>query len=435
VSRRQREIDVDVTQLSESFDGIAAFDGRDVRVRATLPGEHVTARVLKRHRGTWYALPLSRAPDAAGRQTPACAAFPRCGGCVAQHLPGEQQLQLKSDWLVAALTNAGVPPARIDAPVAGPLYYYRRKARLAARYLPASGEALVGFREAFGSRVTRTTDCPVLVRPLASLLAPLARLIAGLSVRDAVPQIEVAAGDDRAALVVRHIAPLDASDRHALGAFARGHGVDVLLQSGGYDSVCTIDGDAPEPLLYRLDDFGIALEFEPTDFVQVNATINAALVAATIQALALRPGDHVLDLFCGIGNFTLPMVRRGVHATGLEGSPALVARARHNARCNGLATRAEFATADLYLTDAALPEGLAFNKVLLDPPRPGAGAMISHLTDPGIERVAYVSCHPQSFVADAKALVAAGYDFAALRTFDMFPHTTHVETLGVFIRR
>jgi 23S rRNA (uracil1939-C5)-methyltransferase len=262
-------------------------------------------------------------------------------------------------------------------------------------------------------------------------------MIAALDAREAIPQIEVAAGDSGAALILRHVKPLTDADSRALAAFQRDTRTRVLCQSAGYDTVVDLQGAAAELLCYRLDRFGVTLSFHAADFIQVNAAVNADLVANAISWLAPASTDVVLDLFCGIGNFTLPLARSGAMVCGLEGAAELVERGRLNAQRNGLTRRVEFAVADLYASSpsAALTDRIgAANKVLLDPPRTGAGPILPLLARSKVERVAYVSCHPVSFARDAAVLGKAGFRLSRVRIFDMFPHTTHVETLGLFER-
>ncbi len=276
-----------------------------------------------------------------------------------------------------------------------------------------------------------------MTQPFSNELPALAAVIAELDARETIPQIEVAAGDDAAALIIRHVEPLGAADRCALQRYQRGTNIRVLCQPNGYDSIVDLAG-APTPLLsYRLDQFGVALAFHPADFIQVNASVNADLVATAVAWLGIETGDRVADLFCGIGNFTLPLARRGATVLGLEGADELVIRARENAQRNGLSGRVRFETADLYALplDTTVAVALAgVDKVLLDPPRTGAGAVLAVLASSKVERIAYVSCHPVSFARDAALLCKAGFELTRVRVFDMFPHTTHVETLGVFER-
>jgi len=439
MSKRQgpRVVDLEIETLGADGFGVARFEHHPVHVKGALPGEVVSARVVRRRGGDWYALPEQWLVKLGSHATPACEAFMRCGGCSMQHLTAEGQLELKQRWLIEQLNAVGVVARSVLAPVCGPQYYYRRRARLAVRSVRDTGELLVGFRESFGNRVARLNSCCVLTRPFSDELPALANLIGGLEARETIPQIEVAAGDDAAALIVRHVQPLSATDRRALVRYQQGTDIHVLCQPEGYDSIVDLDG-APAPLLsYRLDGFGVALSFHPADFIQVNGPINADLIATALGWLDIERGDRVVDLFCGIGNFTLPLARRGARVVGLEGADELVQRARDNAARNALSDRVRFAKADLYKQplDPAVEASLdGANKVLLDPPRTGAAGVLAVLAASKVQRVAYVSCHPVSFARDAAFLKKAGFALSNVRVFDMFPHTTHVETLGVFER-
>jgi len=432
--RDARLVDLEIDALSPEGYGIARFERRPVHVKGAVPGDVVIARVVRRRQGTWYALPEEWLVRAGSPLPPPCPAFMHCGGCSVQHLRRAVQLELKQQWLLAQLTDAGVAVQGVQTPVAGPQYHYRRRARLAVRSVRDRGELLVGFRESFGSRVARTPSCTVLVEPFARELSVLAELIGALDARESIPQIEIAAGDGATALVLRHLVPLSASDRAALLAFQRRSTHRLLLQSAGYDSIVDLDG-VPAPLLsYRLDRFGVTLFFHPTDFVQVNAAVNELLVACALSALQPTVNDRIVDLFCGIGNFTLPLASHGARVRGIEGATELVERARDNARRNGLAARAEFAVADLYAMSPGTAALEWANKVLLDPPRAGAGPVLPQLLQSKVDRLVYVSCHPTSFAKDAARLCAGGFELTQMRTFDMFPQTTHVESLALFER-
>ena len=439
MSRRQgpRVVDLEVDALNAEGLGVATFERRPVLIKGALPGDVVSARVVRRRGGSWYALPVERIVTVGAHAKPACEAFMRCGGCSMQHLPCADQLALKERWLVEQLDAVGVKPRSIAPPVRGPQYFYRRRARLAVRSVRDTGELLVGFRESFGNRVARMTSCPVLAPPFADALPSIGATLAGLRAREAIPQLEIAAGERAAAMIVRHVSELGSDDRAALARFERRSCIGVLLQGGDYSSIVDLAGAKPRPLDYRLDRFGVTLEFDAADFVQVNASVNADLVAAAVAWLDASACDRVVDLFCGIGNFTLPLAANGAAVLGVEGADELVRRAASNARLNGLATRVRFETADLYGNESgrdmkAMLDGV--RKVLLDPPRTGAGAVLAPLGASKVERIAYVSCHPISFARDALALRNSGFALVSVRVFDMFPHTTHVETLGLFER-
>ncbi len=432
-----RRVDLEIDTLGPDGFGVAQFERHPVHVKGALPGDVVASRIVRRRHGSWYALPERWLVTAGTRAVPACDAFMRCGGCSMQHLAAADQLALKQQWLVQELAKAGVSAQRVYTAVSGPMYYYRRRARLAVRSVRDTAELLVGFRESFGNRIARLNSCPVLAQPLANAVRPLAQLIAGLDARETVPQIEVAVGDDASALILRHVEPLSAADHATLVAFRHRSATEVLLQSGGYDTIVDLTGAPARALSYRLDAFGVTLWFHPADFIQVNATINAALIDTAVAWLEIERNDRVVDLFCGIGNFTLPVARRGANVLGLEAAAELVERGRTNAARNGLGDRARFERADLYAQPlTAVESALAgVEKLILDPPRPGAGAVLSVLLASKLRRIAYVSCHPLSFARDAAALEKAGFALTRMRVFDMFPHTTHVEALGLFERR
>jgi 23S rRNA (uracil1939-C5)-methyltransferase len=433
-----REIEVHVDALSVDGLGEGSFAEphvaeRRVAVRNALPGETVTVRVLKRRRGRWFgeaAMPVQASPL---RRPAPCAAYPRCAGCVLQHLDHAAQLAHKQRVLLACLAEHGVTPASVRAPVAGPQFHYRYKARLGVRLV--GGQLLVGFREGFSNRIVRMTDCKTLALPFANALPALQRTLAGLAQPHRIPQVELAAGDHSFAVIVRHLDALDAADRARLQQFSADRGFLVYLQGAGYDSVVPLDGQQDQAFLtYDNVDYGLSYEFLPTDFTQVNPYINRALVRAAMLALRPRSGAGAIDLFCGIGNFSLVLARLGLRVRGFEASAAAVERAQHNARRNGVDALAEFAVADLY--DSRCPDLSEAEYLVLDPPRSGAGGNLSRwLAGPQLERVAYVSCNPRTFASDAAVLQQAGFALQQVGVFDMFPHTAHIETLGLFVRK
>lgn len=428
--RGPREIDLTVAALGEDGLGEGCYEERRVKARNALPGEAVHVRVLKRRRGVWFGeadVPDVPAPE---RRQPPCPAFPRCGGCALQHLDYGVQLAHKNHQLMALLQEAGVRPGRVRAPVTGPRLHYRHKARLGVRVV--GDQVLVGFREGFSNRVARMDDCKTLAQPFARMLPALKQALAGMSQPDRIPQVELAAGDRDFAVVVRHLYDLQPADRDRLMTFAVNSGMRVYLQPGGYDTVHRLDG--PErPLSYGNPDFGVNYEFAVTDFTQVNPYINRALVRTAMLALPPRPGASAVDLFCGIGNFSLALARNGVPVWGAENAAGAVERARHNAVRNALAGQAEFAVADLY--DARCPALPEADYLLLDPPRSGAGPNLDRwAAGQRLRRIVYVSCNPATFASDAAVLAGRGFELEEVGIFDMFPHTAHVETLGVFRR-
>ncbi len=429
-NRGPRVIPIEITTLDAHGMGVGQFDGREVRVKGVTPVAQVQARIIKRRRGVWLGVPE-------GDVRSVCSAYPACGGCAMQHLPGHTQLNLKSDALCAQLAAVGVTPPRLETPVEGPMFGYRRRARLGVRHLHASGETLMGFREAFGSRVARTMDCPVLVEPLQRVFAALREALGQMRGRAAIPQIELAAGDGEAAFIVRHLEPLVSADIDILRRVEQLSGATALTQHGGYDTVCTTANE-PAPLLrYTLERFGLCLHFAPIDFIQVNGIVNAKLVSEAACELVNGGSTRILDLFCGIGNFSLVCARAGANVVGVEADEGLVRRAAANAALNGMSARTEFIAANLYADmQAPVVDALAWcEQVLIDPPRSGAGPVLPGVGASRARRIVYVSCHPDSFVVDAATLAAFGFTLTKLRLFDMFPHTAHVEIFGVFDRR
>lgn len=437
-SRRPSEVTVDVTGLTAEGLGQAAVDGRALQIRNALPGEQVTARILKRRKGIRFAecaagLPIENPhPD---RRPSACGYFPRCGGCNLHHLAYPAQLALKQQQLADALTAQQVTPRAWSTAQSITRLGYRRKARLGVRQV--GEQVLVGFRESFSNRVAKLDACMTLTARLSALIQPLKALLPQLSVADKVPQIEVAQGDEDCALIVRHLEPFTARDLTLWQAFERTHDVQVLLQSGGYDSLATLRDGPVIPLGYQLPEWGIYMTFLPHQFTQVNLDMNKALIRHALAYLGDLHGRKVLDLFCGIGNFSLPLARAGARVMGVEAAADAVAMATQNARLNQLQSAIEFRVADLYNPDAdhaALLTG--YDALLLDPPRSGAGEHLpAWLNGFSGSQVVYVSCNPVSFAKDAAVLSEQGFVLDTVGIFDMFPHTAHVETVGHFVRQ
>jgi 23S rRNA (uracil1939-C5)-methyltransferase len=429
--RGARQVELTIEALTDDGLGEGRFESRIVRARNALPGETVAVAVRKRQAGIWYGEAEQPENVAPTRQLPACSAFPRCAGCVLQHLEYQQQLEHKTARLLTELAQAGVEAACVRSPVSANQLHYRYKARLGVRVV--GEEVLIGFREGFNSRIARVGECRTLAHAFVAVLPALKDALQRLRRPDRIPQIEIAGGDREVAIVVRHLTDLDQREQRTLLDFARSTGSRVYLQPGGYDTVRRLDAGGGEYLSYALTDFGLCYRFLPTDFIQVNPFINRALVRSALLGLAPQPQSTVTDLFCGIGNFSLALARQGVRVRGFESSPAAVERARFNTLVNGLCGRAEFAVADLY--DARCPSLPEAEYLLLDPPRSGAGPNLQRwASSPRLERIAYVSCNPRTFAADAAVLVDQGFNLQEVGIFDMFPHTAHVETLGIFAR-
>ncbi len=425
-----------IADLSHEGRGIAHVEGKVTFIDDALPGEQVEFRRVKRSRNFDEARLERVLTPSADRVEPRCIHFGVCGGCVLQHLLSDKQLSFKEQQLFDALERIGrVKPQEILPPLRADTWRYRRRARLAARWVPKKGKTVVGFRERSTAFITDLRTCEVLTERAAALIEPLSRLISSLSVRDRVPQIEVAHADSALALVVRVLSPLTDTDRTALLEFAAQHALELYLQPGGYETVAKLDGDAT-PLTYRLPQFDVSIEFQPTDFIQINAALNERMVEQAIQLLAPSNDEDVLDLYCGLGNFSLPIARNARHVVGVEGEAGLVARARQNARANDIAN-AEFFTANLAADDLHVSTWAQrrYAKVLLDPPRAGARGVLPTLAASGAKRIVYVSCHPGSLARDAGLLVNEhGFHLTAAGVMDMFPHTAHIESIAVFER-
>ncbi len=429
--------DVHIEQTSHDGSGVAHVDGKTLFVHGAIAGERVDVQLRRRKRRHDDGQVVAVREASPNRVQPRCAVYGICGGCALQHMAPAAQLALKERALLDALERIGrVTPAEVLAPLEGPVWHYRRRARLGVKYVAAKGErALVGFRERMKYFITDMEWCEVLVEPLARLVGPLGELVSSLSIRDRVPQVEAAAGDDAVALVLRVLDPPDDADRERLRAFAAHHDVQLYLQSGGPDTVEPLDAD-PGPLRFAHPAFDCELEFLPTDFIQINAGINTAMVSRVVELLAPAPQHRVLDLFCGLGNFSLPLARYAGEVRGVEGEATLVSRAAANARRNGI-DNARFVAANLF--DEREPRPWAdgrWDRVLLDPPRAGAAEVCRIMKRLGPSRVVYVSCHPGTLARDAHTLVhEQGYALTAAGVMDMFPHTGHVEAMAVFDRR
>ena len=424
----------EVDGLSHDGRGVARVEGKAVFIDGALPGERVCFRRLRQRRGYDSGELVEVLRPSPHRVAPRCPVFGTCGGCRLQHLDPAAQVEVKQSLLLEDLARiGGVEPERVLAPVTGPVWGYRRRGRLGVRRVPKKGGVLVGFRERAKRYITDMTACPVLVPAVGDDLSPLRALVESLSIADRVPQIEVAAGDRLCALVFRHLLPLARSDRDRLAAYGRERDLQIWLQPGGPETAAPLAGE--DRLHYRLPEEGVELGFRATDFIQVNAEVNRRAVALALELLAPAPDEGVLDLFCGLGNFSLPLARRAGRVLGLEGEAGLVARARDNARTNGLEA-VRFERSDLYREDGlAAWLRLGWDKVLLDPPRTGAMEVVKQLGDPALRRVVYVSCNPATLARDSRVLVQVhGYRLEAAGVLDMFPHTQHAEAIALFSR-
>lgn len=423
-------------------------DGKVVFIEGALPGEEVQVQVHRKKNNWEQASVTALRRESAQRVEPRCRHFGTCGGCKMQHLSLGAQIAVKQRALEDALWHLGkVRPERVLRPIEGPSWGYRYRARLSVRHVAKKGKVLVGFHERKSSYVAEMDSCEVLPPAISALLPALAELVGGMDQRDRLPQIELAVGRRVTALVLRHLEPLSAADLARLRDFSARHPVvQWWLQPKGPDTVHPLDPGG-EPLDYALPEFGVTMPFKPTDFTQVNHQINEVLVRRALRLLDAQPHERVVDWFCGLGNFTLPIATQAREVLGLEGSEALVARSRENAAHNGLAAKARFVARNLFeLTPAELASYGAADKWLVDPPREGAFALAKAMADlhadpslapdwqpPG--RIVYVSCNPATLARDAGLLVhQAGYRCTAAGAVNMFPHTAHVESIAVFER-
>lgn len=422
-----------IVDLTHEGQGVADIGGQRAFVPDALPGERVEIVLRKRRRQVQEAELVRVLEPSPERTTPECEYFGRCGGCALQHLAHDAQVRFKQEAVAQALARIGrVTPDEWLPAAIGPIWRYRRRARLGVKHVAAKNRVLVGFRERSAPYITDMLRCPVLAPPLDGLLEELANLIHSSSVCQRIPQIEAAVADHAVALVFRVLAPPSESDRAAFAAFGARHDIDIYLQPGGPGTIAPL-GQA-RTLSYALPEFGLTLEFLPTDFVQVNAAINAELVSTAVRLADVQPGDRVLDLFCGLGNFSLPLAQRARELVGVEGEAGLVARAVRNAALNGIGNT-RFVTADLTKADWPMFRE-RWDVVLLDPPRTGAEAAVAELRKVEPRRIVYVSCHPGTLARDAATLTAGGlYRLRTARVFDMFPHTHHIETLALFEHR
>ena len=450
----------DNTLTIESMDleaqGVAhRADGKVVFVEGALPFEVVRANVHRKKDNWEKASLLEVVHESSQRVKPGCPHFGlhagACGGCKMQHLDASAQIAVKQRALEDNLSHLGkVKPETILRPIQGPAWGYRYRARLSVRYVVKKGEVLVGFHERKSRYVADMRQCPILPPHVDALLLPLRKLIGSMEARETLPQIELACGDAVTALVLRHMEPLSQSDLAALHAFAEQHKVQWWLQSKGPDTVCLMEGALGNSLSYALPEFGITMPFKPTDFTQVNPHINRVLVTRALRLLDVQPTERVIDWFCGLGNFTLPLATLAREVLGIEGSEALVVRSSENYvfnqtnRSKPLAPTGFVARNLFEMTPELLRQDGASDKWLVDPPREGAYSLVQALAEmhqqPELrqgwtppKRIVYVSCNPSTLARDAGVLVnSAGYRMTFAGAVNMFPHTAHVESMAVF---
>ena len=429
-----------IESLDQEGRGVAHADGKAIFIEGALIGERVGYVPYRRKPTYEFARVATIHRQSASRVMPRCPWFGTCGGCSMQHLDAGAQVAIKQRTLEDALWHIGkVRADRMLPPIHGPAWAYRHRARLAVRDVAKKGGVLVGFHERRSSFVADMTSCEVVPARISALLVPLRRLVESLTIRERLPQIELAIGDRDGdpidVLVLRILEPLQPEDVERLRAFADSHRVQFYVQPGGPSTARPLH-PANEILAYSLPEFDVVLQFRPTEFTQVNADVNRVMVRRAIALLEPKPGERIGDMFCGLGNFTLPIARRGAFAVGVEGSDELIARARTNATLNALASRTEFHTANLFELEAADFEHWGrLDKLLIDPPREGAVEVVKAFPSYTVSRIVYVSCNPATLARDAGLLVARrGYRLSAAGVINMFPQTAHVESIALFER-
>ncbi|OYY96002.1 MAG: 23S rRNA (uracil(1939)-C(5))-methyltransferase [Hydrogenophilales bacterium 28-61-23] len=437
-SKPEAESELLIESLDHEGKGIGHRDGKTIFVDGALPGEVVMASSYRKKPDFEQAQATRILKSSPFRVTPQCVWFGVCGGCTHQHLDEAAQVAAKQRVLEDCFKHIGkVQPETILPPIHGPTWGYRTRARLSVRNVAKKGGVLVGFHERRSSFVADMTSCEVLLPHISALLPKLRALVESLSIRDRLPQIELAAGETLSVLVLRIMDPLTPEDEDKVRAFADRHGIQFWLQPKGPDTAYPFHPlDAPE-LAYSLPEFNLRMPFRPTEFTQVNHGINRILIRCAMRLLECRAGERVADFFCGLGNFSLPIARGGADVVGIEGSEGLVARAIENAARNGLSERCEFRVANLFeMTPERYAELGGFDKLLIDPPRDGAIELVKSLPDSGApHRIVYVSCSPATLARDSAVLVhQKGYRLKTAGVANMFPHTAHVESIALFER-
>jgi 23S rRNA (uracil1939-C5)-methyltransferase len=435
----EESVEVEIVAMSNEGRGIAHVDDRTVFIDQALTGERVLFKYTRLNKNIAEGRAVEVLQSSDLRVEPKCSAFKMCGGCSLQHMSSDAQIQLKQAMLLDQLKHHDVVPEVVIEPLLGQEYGYRHKARLGVRYVNKKEKVLVGFRERSSSFITDTTRCEVLHSSVGEIIEDIAFCINQLEAKRSIPQIEVAVGDNQTVLVFRHLEALSDNDRKLLSDFCSSHSLVCYLQAGKPDDLELLYPQQVESLYYLLPGTGeldgnLKIEFQPSDFTQVNPEINTRMVSNAIDFLQLLKTDSVLDLFSGLGNFTLAMAGHCQQVTAVEGSLAMVKKARDNAILNNI-TNVEFIYADLYSDDVLAAPWLKqqYDKILLDPPRSGAAAILPALKKMQAKVIVYVSCHPATLARDAAVLVHdLGYKLKRAGIMNMFPHTGHVESIAVF---
>ncbi len=435
-TEKQMMDSVIIESLDHEGQGVAHKEGKTLFIEGALPGERVFYHAYRKKPAFEKASLTSILHSSPSRVTPPCRVYGRCGGCSLQHLEESAQVAMKQRVLEDNLWHIGrVRPETMLPAVHGPGWHYRHRARLSVRRVQGKG-VLIGFHEKRSSFIVDTLSCDILAQPVARLLGPLRQAIEELSIVSHLPQIEVAVGEETSILVLRILEPLTSGDEKVLRNFSGQNNIEIWLQPKGPTSAYRFCPDESPLLYYSLPEFNLRLPFFPTEFTQINPDMNRALIHRAMQLLFPRPGEKVLDLFCGMGNFSLPIARTGAKVTGIEGDKALVKRASENASLNGLEDQAKFVAGNLFEIDEQGFSALGhFDRMLIDPPRDGAIAVVKALDIKAPDHIVYVSCNPATLARDASVLVhTKAYQLKAAGVFNMFPHTAHIESVALFER-
>lgn len=428
-----------IEKFSHDGRGIARINGKTTFIEGALPGEEVIFQYTRVKSDYDEGKVLSISVESPLRAIPKCPHFEICGGCSLQHIKDQAQIQIKQDLLLDSLQRIGhVQPKRVLAALESSSWNYRTKARLSVRYVNKKSATLIGFREKENPRyIAEIGQCPILHSKVDNNLGDLRKLLDTLDAPESIAQIEVAAGDEQVALIFRHLSPFSTEDGEKLQAFAKMHDYILLLQPGKLDSIHCVYPPNQEPYLsYSLPSVGIKFKFHPNDFTQVNSGINRQMVTQVLSLLSLTKEDVVLDLFCGLGNFSLPLAKLCRKVIGVEGSESMVLRAQMNAKLNQI-DNAYFYSANLENIEELLKLNLReVTKLLIDPPRSGAEVLVKNIDKLSYPKtIVYVSCNPATLSRDSDILVNQhGYQLIAAGVMDMFPHTAHVESLALFER-
>lgn len=425
-----------LSKLSHDGRGVAHINGKTTFVQGGLPGETVKFKYLRKHASFDEGQVTEILHAVPERVAPHCPHFSICGGCQLQHLQSDAQIQHKQAVLLEFLQHqANTRPLEILPPLKSTPWGYRRKARLSVKYVPKKNKVLVGFREKSSHLVADIECCPILPESIGHLLPAFSELFQQLSIREQIPQMEIAITEKENAIIIRHLAAFTAEDLEIIRAFVSAHQLKCYLQPAGINSISLFwPSDADVLLNYRIPTYDLNLHFSPQQFVQINDAINQSMIAQAIDLLALTATDHVVDLFCGIGNFSLPIAKHCAQVVGVEGDLSAIKTAQDNAIKNNI-NNVTFFCEDLSQSRYGHWSTQTYNKILLDPPRSGAKALMPWIISHQASHIVYISCNPVTLARDTSDLIQQGYTLVKAGVMDMFPHTQHIEAIALFIKK